>query len=157
MTILTYRELDEKDFIFLKEIITESPEWQKEECCVNGLESYLLSYMMYNGEWRIWYSGKKRVGVSFMLEWSPANEKPWIGTVLVHPMSRRNGIGKNIMKTIGHELSKRGHKALFAACPIKQDSWLQFLGKCGFEQFKIERDDSSSKEYMITVKPLANN
>jgi GNAT superfamily N-acetyltransferase len=154
VTTLTSRELHEDDFYFLKEIITASSEWQKEECHVNELKSYLLSYKMYNGEWRIWSIDNKHVGISYVLEWSPANEKPWVGTILVHPMAQRKGIGKNIVNTIGFELSLRGHKALFAACPTKQDSWLQFLGKCGFEQFKIEQDVSTSKDYMITVKPL---
>ncbi|WP_235991711.1 hypothetical protein [Metabacillus schmidteae] len=51
-------------------------------------------------------------------------------------------------------MSRKGHKALFAGCPIERDSWLQFLGNCGFEQFKVEKDEVTQKEYMIFVLPL---
>lgn len=154
MTNLSARELHVNDYRFLKEIIEVSPAWQKEECLVEDLQTYLLSYKMYNGQWRIWTSENKLVGVSYVLEWSPANEKPWVGTVLIHPAFQCKGYGRKILTMIGDELHQRGHKALFAACPINQDSWLQFLGKCGFQQFKVEKDDTTTKEYMITVKPL---
>jgi N-acetylglutamate synthase-like GNAT family acetyltransferase len=64
------------------------------------------------------------------------------------------GVGKRILTEIGNKLRHKGHKALFAGCPIRQDLWLQFLGKCGFEQFKVEMDETTKKEFMITVKPL---
>lgn len=154
MISLSSRSLEIDDYEFFKEIIRASTEWQNEECVEEDLQSYLLSYKMFNGEWRIWNSGDKLVGVSYVLEWSPANEKPWIGTILVHPHSRMNGFGKSIVTEIGSELSRKGHKALFVGCPIQQDTWLQFLGKCGFEQFKVEFNEFTSKEFMIAVKPL---
>ncbi|MBO1510573.1 GNAT family N-acetyltransferase [Metabacillus bambusae] len=154
MISLSSRSLEKDDYEFFKEIIIESNEWQNEECNVEDLQTYLLSYKMFNGEWRIWKSGDKPVGVSYVMEWSPANEKPWIGTILVHPHLRMKGFGKSILAEIGSELSRKGHKALFVGCPIQQDKWLQFLGKCGFEQFKVEFDEYTSKEFMIAVKPL---
>lgn len=154
MTILSSSLLKEDDVEFLKTLIAGSPAWQKEECHAEELESYLLTYQMYNGEWRIWTLNGKQIGVSYVLEWSPANEKPWVGTILIHPNSRLKGFGRGILNEVGLELRQKGHKALFAGCPIGQDTWLQFLGKCGFEQFKVEKDDTTSKEFMITVKPL---
>jgi GNAT superfamily N-acetyltransferase len=151
---LISRELNVNDNNFFKEIIAESPDWQKEECSIDNLQHYLLSYNMYKGEWRIWSCENIDVGISYILEWSPANEKPWLGTILIHPSVQRRGLGKEILDKIGSELYQRGHKAFFAACPIVQDSWLQFLGKCGFQQFKVEKDENTLKEYMITVKPL---
>jgi GNAT superfamily N-acetyltransferase len=151
---LSSRTLEKDDYEFFKEIIRASTEWQNEECVEEDLQSYLLTYKMFSGEWRIWNSGDKPVGVSYVMEWSPANEKPWIGTILVHPHSRMKGLGKSIVTEIGSELSQKGHKALFVGCPIQQNTWLQFLGKCGFEQFKVEFDEYTSKEFMIAVKPL---
>ncbi|MGM7720219.1 GNAT family N-acetyltransferase [uncultured Metabacillus sp.] len=155
MKELSSRTLEVEDVEFLKEIITASPEWQQEECKAEELDFYLNSYKMYNGDWKIWNLGEMQVGVSYVLEWSPANEKPWIGTILIHQASRSQGLGRRILTEIGLELKHKGHKVLFAACPIKQDSWLQFLGKCEFEQFKVEKDETTSKEYMITLKPLS--
>lgn len=154
MTTFSSRELQVDDYEFFKEIILESKIWQKEECHVDELHSYLMSYRMFNGEWRIWMINDKQIGVSYVLEWSPANEKPWVGTILIHPNSREKGMARGILNEIGIELSRKGHKALFAGCPIIQDSWLQFLGKCGFEQFKVEKEDTTSREFMIMVKPL---
>ncbi|KKI93787.1 hypothetical protein WQ54_01670 [Bacillus sp. SA1-12] len=155
MKELSSGTLEKEDYFFLKEIIAASPEWQNEECHAEELDSYLNAYKMYNGEWKIWKLGEVQVGVTYSLEWSPTNEKPWIGTILIHQASRSQGLGRRILAEIGLELKQKGQKVVFAACPIKQDSWLQFLGKCGFEQFKVEKDESTSKEYMITLKPLS--
>ncbi|MGM0873508.1 MAG: GNAT family N-acetyltransferase [Bacillota bacterium] len=154
MTTFSWRGLKEDDYEFFKEIIVESTDWQKEECHVEELQSYLMSYRMFNGEWRIWMMNDKRIGVSYVLEWSLANEKPWVGTILIYPNSRLKGMARGILNEIGIELSRKGHKVLFVGCPILQDSWLQFLGKCGFEQFKVEKEDTTSREFMIMVKPL---
>lgn len=154
MTKISSEKLESDDLEFLRLLIIASEEWQNEECDVEDLQSYLFSYSMYNGEWRIWSIDHKKVGASYVLDWSPSNEKPWVGTILVHPSYRMKGIGKRILTEIGKELRHKGHKALFAGCPIRQDLWLQFLGKCGFEQFKVEMDETTKREFMITVKPL---
>lgn len=154
MIPLSSRLLEKQDYDYVKKIISESPEWISEECKKEDFDSYVLNYGMYNGKWRIWSLNKEDVGVSFDMEWSPANEKPWIGTLLIHPTKRLQGIGKGIINTIGNELSVKGHKVLFTGCPVNQFSWLEFIGKCGFEQFKVETEKLTSKDYMIMVKPL---
>ncbi|WP_226530585.1 GNAT family N-acetyltransferase [Metabacillus niabensis] len=155
MTKIKARELQSKDLPFFQELIDASPEWQEEECVSVELETYLLSYSMYKGQWRIWCDeSDKNVGVSFMIEWSPSNEKPWIGTILIHPSKHHKGFGKMIIAHYKEVLSKKGYRVLFAGCPIQRNSWMQFLGKCGFEQFKVEKDEGTQKEYMISVLPL---
>lgn len=154
MTKFSSEKLETGDAAFLRFLISASENWQREECAVEDLQSYLFSYAMYNGEWRIWSRDLKKVAVSYVLEWSPSNEKPWVGTILVHPSYRMKGIGRGILTEIGEDLRRKGHKALFAGCPVNQDSWLQFLGRCGFDQFKVEMDEVTKKEFMITVKPL---
>ena len=154
MNSLSSRLLEKQDYDFVKEIILESQEWKREECWEEDIDSYVLTYKMYNGEWKIWSLNKEDVGVSFVIEWSPANEKPWIGTLLLHPTKRLQGIGKKIITSIGNDLRVKGHKVLFVGCPVNQNSWLEFIGKCGFEQFKVETEKLTSKDYMIAVKPL---
>lgn len=144
----------EKDLHFFNELVKASPEWSKEECVPEQLETYLSNYSMYNGVWQVWELDGDLVGICYVLEWSPSNEKPWLGTILIHPSFRGQGFAKKIIAMIGEELKARGHKALFAACPSNQSSWLLFLGKCGFEQYKFEIDDHTSQQYILTVKPL---
>lgn len=154
MNNLDFRELNEDDDDFFKDIIRVSNDWQQEECFENELENYFLSYQMFNGHWRIWSVNNNRIGISYHMEWSPSNERPWIGTILVHPDYRLMGFGQNIIEKIGHELKSKGHKTCYVGCSIYQEGWLRFLGKCGFEQIKIEKDIATSKEYMISVMPL---
>lgn len=85
MKNLEFKELNEGDYNFFKDIIRVSNDWQKEECSENELENYLLSYQMFNGQWRLWYKNNNRIGISYHIEWSPSNERPWIGTILIHP------------------------------------------------------------------------
>lgn len=151
---ITSRNLEKSDYPFLMEMIKSSPEWKEEECKEDDLITYLQSYSMYNGEWKMWFDEAIPIGVTYVLEWSPSNEKPWIGTILVHQSVRIKGYGRLIINEIGNELKVRGHRALFVGCPIHQNSWLLFLGKCGFEQFKVEKDETLNKEYMISVKLL---
>ncbi len=154
MRKLRARELHSSDLPFFRELIEVSPEWQQEECTTDELESYLLTYKMYNGTWTIWKDGDTYIGVSFMIEWSPSNEKPWLGTILIHPSNHLQGYGKRIINQYKEDLALKGHKVLFAGCPIYRTSWIRFLGNCGFEQFKIEKDELNQKEYMISVLPL---
>ncbi|PGT78123.1 MULTISPECIES: GNAT family N-acetyltransferase [Bacillaceae] len=154
MTKLTSRILETSDYPFFMDLVRTSLEWQEEECKVEDITEYLSSYKMYNGDWRVWLDENHLIGISYVLEWSPANEKPWIGTIIVHENFRGKGYGKAILNEIGMVLSDNGHKAIFAGCPIQRDSWLLFLGKCGFEQFKVEEDDTTHKKFMISVKPL---
>ena len=154
MKVLSARDLQSSDLPFFQELINASTEWQQEECTSGQLETYLLSYKMYNGKWKIWYDGATNIGISFLVEWSPSNEKPWIGTILIHPSKYHRGYGKMVIEWYKKDLARKGFNVLFAACPIKRASWIQFLGKCGFEQFKVEKDEATQKEYMISVLPL---
>lgn len=151
--MLIYKELAVDDYPFLEEIAQASPEWKREEKFEGNIEEYLLVYKMYHGKWYVWYDKSMPVGISYFLEWSPSNEKPWLGTVLIEPGLRGDGYGRQIIDNICNELSKENHKAIFAACPIERDDWLLFLAKCNFEQFKVEKSDTE-KEYMILVRPL---
>jgi len=152
--VLSARDFQSSDLPFFQELINASTEWQQEECTSDKLEAYLLSYKMYDGKWRIWHDGETCIGISFLVEWSPSNGKPWIGTILIHPSKYLRGYGKLVIKHYKEELTQNGHKVLFAGCPIQRSSWIQFLGKCGFEQFKVEKDEATQKEYMIFVLPL---
>lgn len=155
MTALLSRPFKKEDLPFFTGLAEASPEWKKEECQTDNIESYMLSYSMYGGEWEVWLIDSEEVAVSYVLEWSPSNGKPWLGTLIVHPDYRNRGIGTKIINLMVEKLNSKGNSAIFAGCPINQDSWLQFLGKCGFEQFKVEKDDRNLKEYMITVKPTS--
>ncbi|WP_235991710.1 hypothetical protein [Metabacillus schmidteae] len=65
---LSSRELQSRDLPFFQELIAASPEWQGEECVSDDLETYLLSYTMYNGQWRIWWDEfGNNVGISFIV------------------------------------------------------------------------------------------
>jgi GNAT superfamily N-acetyltransferase len=147
------RLLTEADYSFFRELMMESHIWMQVECTPDQLEEYLLSYKMYNGYWLVWTLENEKVGISFHIEWSPANEKPWLGTILIHKKFRRRGLAKEVINQISDELKRGGNKALFAGCPLAQLEWLKFLGASGFEQLKIEKDSNGS-DYMILVKPV---
>ncbi|KEZ54089.1 GNAT family N-acetyltransferase [Metabacillus indicus] len=146
------RPYEDSDLDFFRELIASSPAWQKEECLPEQALEYMFSYKMYNGEWQIWSCNNEAIGISFHISWSPSNEKPWLGTVLVKEDQRNKGYGKGMVSRISADLKKAGHKAVFAGCPADKLEWLKFLASCGFEQLKLERD-AGGKEYMITVKP----
>nr|WP_231889991.1 GNAT family N-acetyltransferase [Bacillus sp. SJS] len=132
--------------------VKESPEWISEETEPGLLEEYLKKYEMYQGEWRIWESNGEPVAITFSIEWSPSNEKPWLGTILVHPSKRSQGIGERVIRMIAAELKEKGHKVLFAGVPAERLAWIQFLSKAGFEQFKMEKNEG--EDYTILIFPL---
>ncbi|MFY0759209.1 GNAT family N-acetyltransferase [Metabacillus dongyingensis] len=151
--MLNYRLFEEKDYPFFTELISASEAWHEEECRPDQAEEYMTSYKMYNGTWLIWMKSAEKIGISFHLNWAPSNEKPWIGTILIHPEHRKQGLAKKMIEQISAQLKGDGHKAVFAGCPASRLDWLKFLGRCGFEQLKSEKD-SEGKEYIITVKPV---
>lgn len=151
--MLKSRPFEDSDYPFLAELICSSETWQKEECRPDEAEEYRTSYKMYNGNWLVWMKSNEMIGISFHLDWAPSNEKPWIGTVLIDHQHRKQGMGKEIIGQISAVLKQDGHKAIFAGCPASRLDWLQFLGICGFEQLKSEKD-THGKEYIISVKPV---
>jgi GNAT superfamily N-acetyltransferase len=106
-----------------------------------------------DGEWRIWQLEERDVAITYHLEVSPSNQKPWIGTVIVSPKDRRQGLGMAIVQQLKQELKQRGHKAIFAGVPVEASVWIQFLSDCYFEQFKVEKDEQNQM-YIIMVSPL---
>nr|WP_272495819.1 GNAT family N-acetyltransferase [Bacillus pinisoli] len=104
-----------------------------------------------DGDWLVWYKNKARVAITYHVEHAPSNNRPWIGTVLVSPSERRLGIGKKVVEQLRGELSERGHKAVYAAVPVERNQWIQFLASCGFEQFKLEKEND--KMYLVFVLP----
>ncbi|MCD7033950.1 GNAT family N-acetyltransferase [Metabacillus sp. GX 13764] len=146
-------KLNEENLPFFRFLISESPEWQKEETEEEGLQDYMRSYQMIGGEWLVWKEADAPIGISYHAEWVPSNEKAWLGTLLLHPDCRNRGYGKKIIQAIAVNLKQAGHKVLFAACPEEQDNWTQFLCHCGFEQLKREIAQSG-KYFLILILPL---
>ncbi|MBS2968815.1 GNAT family N-acetyltransferase [Metabacillus sp. KIGAM252] len=142
----------EKDFSFFVRCVKKSPEWINEETEPALLEEYMKKYEMYQGEWRIWEENGEPAAITFSIEWSPSNEKPWLGTILVHPSKRSQGIGKKVIRSAAAELKEKGHKILFAGVAAERLDWIQFLSKAGFEQFKME--ENSGEAYTILIFPL---
>lgn len=150
---LTFKHFAETDFPFMLSIIEESPRWEKSELKGRKLNEYIQTYNTLQGEWRQWNFNDELVAVTFHIDVSPSNQKPWIGTILVKKEKRLKGIGKEIINHLSQELLKKGKKVLFAGLPADHFEWIDFLSKCFFEQYKIEKDHSGN-EYMVMIKPL---
>ena len=141
------------EFVF-KQLIQDSPSWQKEECSISELHTYMQKYEMMNGQWDVWFKNEQPIGITFTVDWAPSNEKPWIGTILVDGQARRQGSGKNIVEAIADSYKKEGNDALFTAVPLERTKWMQFFAACGFEQFKVEENEQNAL-YMMMVRPLS--
>lgn len=150
--MLRSRELTQADFPFLKNLIKNSPFWEKEECYSETIDAFMLKYKMLNGRWLFWSLSSIQIGISYTVEWSPSNEKPWIGTILIRRDYRMKGFASTIINQICEEFRQKGEKAVFAGCPINQNQWIKFLANCQFEQFKVERNELG-KEYSVLVRP----
>lgn len=116
--ILNSRPYEERDFSFFLECVNSSPEWQEEECDGNQLHNYMEGYKHLGGHWVIWSNKDVQIGISFTLDCSPSNRRPWLGTLLIHPEYRRKGYGKTIVNKLLRRWSKNGEKIVFAAIPI---------------------------------------
>jgi GNAT superfamily N-acetyltransferase len=152
MVILTSRRLIGSDLEFFQDIISVSAKWRKNELKGFSLEEYVDQYDGLSGEWRIWNESENPVAISFHVESAPSNGKPWLGTILVKAEERRRGIAAAIMNQLSDEFKASGHKALFAAVPIDEYEWSNFLTDCGFEQFKTEEEEGET--FLIMVRPL---
>jgi GNAT superfamily N-acetyltransferase len=152
MVTLTWRRLENSDLPFFKDVVSASPKWRKNELKDLPLEGYIEQYATLSGEWRVWEKVGIPLAVSYHVESSPSNQKPWLGTILVKAEERRRGIASEIMNQLSAEFKVNGHKALFAAVPIDEYEWVNFLADCRFEQFKIE--ENKGEPFLIMVRPL---
>ncbi|RBP95080.1 acetyltransferase (GNAT) family protein [Cytobacillus firmus] len=143
----------DEDFPFFLEVIRDSAAWEEEEKSGHNLMDYMARYQELNGEWRIWRHDGERIAVTFHVNSSPSNRKPWLGTILVKNSIRRKGIGTKIIGQLAAELKKKGEKSFFAGVPENRQSWIYFLADAGFEQFKMEASPDG-KDFLIMVCPL---
>lgn len=151
--MLVSKRLQRQHLSFFQKLVSESPEWQSEECHEDQLKGYLKRYDMLAGEWCVWYDGQEPIGITFGVEWAPSNEKAWIGTILIAKNKRRQGYGQAIIGEMIANFTSNQHDVLFAGVPIEKLSWIHFLSSCGFEQFKVEEDEAG-RSFMIMVHPL---
>lgn len=148
---IQYRILHDKDAILIKRFTELDSYWISAEMPQMSEIEYLNKYD--DGEWRVWQQDERDVAITYHVEVAPSNHKPWIGTVIVNPNARRQGLGINIVQQLKQELQKKGHKAIFAGVPVEAPVWIQFLSDCYFEQFKVEKDEQNQM-YVIMVSPL---
>ncbi|MBY6050513.1 N-acetyltransferase [Cytobacillus firmus] len=143
----------EEDQPFFLEVIKDSTDWEEEEKCGNNLCNYMARHQELNGEWKIWRINGEQTAVTFHVNLSPSNRKPWLGTILVKKDMRRKGIGTAVIELLAAELKKKGEKSFFAGVPENRTKWIYFLSDAGFEQFKSETSDDGG-EFLIMVCPL---
>jgi predicted GNAT family N-acyltransferase len=140
------------DLSFFEELLNESSEWLEEEGHLS-VDEIVAKYHDLNGQWLKWSLGNHTVAISFLVWRSPSNQRPWIGTVLVRENMRGKGIGKSILVELINSLKKDDNKVVYAAIPMEKDNWLQFMTSCGFEQYKIDKDENN-KKYLLLICPL---
>ncbi|WP_026584268.1 GNAT family N-acetyltransferase [Bacillus sp. J33] len=150
---LSSQYMENKDWPFFLQAIKDSPEWEEAEKSEYNIKEYLARYRKLNGEWRIWRLNGERSAITYHVESSPSNQKPWLGTILVKKEMRRKGIGIAIIRHICTELKGNGEKSLFAGVPESRYIWIDFLSDAGFEQFKMETSPEG-RDFLIMVCPL---
>ncbi|MCK6256863.1 GNAT family N-acetyltransferase [Fictibacillus sp. KIGAM418] len=153
------RKIRDEDFDFFKEIIPHSHTWMKEEGLTGEendehLRSYLHRYDETGGEWLIWSGEGQKIGAAYLVYAAPSNQKPWLGTIVIHPEKRKQGFAKKIIEEISSMVIKNS-PVLFSACPAENTSWIRFLNHNGFEQAGLENDEKG-KEYIKFVKFLSD-
>lgn len=148
---LQYRKMIESDVSLIKAFTTFDSLWKSIEMDALTAKEYINKYVL--GEWRVWQQNNKDVAITYHLDHAPSNNKPWLGTVIINPNDRRQGLGTQVVKHLKKELREKGHKAIFAGVPVEADIWIQFMSDCYFEQFKIEKDDQNQM-FLIMVSPL---
>lgn len=147
-------ELKPHHLDFFTQIIEDSPIWKENEIKGLALERYINSYSNLQGVWRVWWLNSwEPIGITFLVEKAPSNNKMWLGTILIAKEHRNKGYAKNIIKELANQSLSNGEDALFCGVPIEIHEWSMFLGKCGFEQFKIEKDETG-QNYLVLVYPL---
>lgn len=150
---LTYRQMNPADAPFILQLIKESPQWKTNELKDLKLEEYFEMYTPVKGEWRVWDLNQKPVAVTFHVVKAQSNDKPWIGTIIVKENNRLQGVGKSVIHFLLSELKQMGSNVVFAGVPYSQLEWIDFLSRCNFEQFKVEKDELGVS-YIIMINPL---
>ena len=145
------RIIEDHEAIFIKRFTEQDSYWLSVEMQQMSENEYRNMYV--EGEWRIWQLEERDIAVTYHVEKALSNQKPWIGTVIVHPNDRRQGVGMAVVQHLKQELKQKGHKAIFAGVPVEASVWIQFLSDCYFEQFKVEKDEQGQM-YLIMVSPL---
>lgn len=148
---IRYRKMRESDAALINHFTQFDALWRSLE--INQLTSKEYMQKYNEGEWRIWQQDDVDVAITYHLSYAPSNNKPWIGTVIIQPNKRRQGLGTRVVQKLKEELREKGHKAIFAGVPADADIWIQFLSDCYFEQFKVEKDEENHN-FLIMVSPL---
>ncbi len=148
---LHYRKMHESDAGLIHAFTMVDSLWKSIEMGNLTAEQYMNKYL--DGEWRVWQQHNSEVAITYHLEFAPSNNKPWIGTVIINPNERRQGLGISVIQYLKEELREKGHKAIFVGVPVEADMWIQFLSDCYFEQFKVEKDEKNQM-FLIMVSPL---
>lgn len=148
---LHFRKMLESDAALINAFTTFDSLWVSIEMEHLSAKEYMDNYR--NGEWRVWHQDEREVAITYHLEYAPSNNKPWIGTIIIDPNERRQGLGISVMQHLKEELRDKGHKAIFAGVPVEAEMWIQFLSDCYFEQFKVEKDEQNQM-FLIMVSPL---
>ncbi|MGI8385641.1 GNAT family N-acetyltransferase [Robertmurraya sp. P23] len=146
-----YRKMLESDGALLHAFTKFDSLWKSIEMEHLTAKEYMNKYLY--GEWRVWQKDERDVAITYHLEFAPSNNKPWIGTVIINPNVRRQGLGIRVIQHLKEELREKGHKAIFAGVPVETDMWIRFLSDCYFEQFKVEKDEQNQM-FLIMVSPL---
>jgi GNAT superfamily N-acetyltransferase len=148
---IQYRKMRESDSTLINYFTQFDTLWRSLEMNQLTTKEYIQKYN--EGEWRIWEQDESDVAITYHLENAPSNNKPWIGTIIVQPNERRQGLGIRVVQQLKEELQEKGHKAIFAGVPVDAHIWIRFLSDCYFEQFKIEKDEQNQM-FLIMVSPL---
>ncbi len=150
MRLFTAPESQENIAELLFEWTQEDETWLLEEFgripLFEDMVSYIQTYEGMGCEFNVWFYGDLPVAITAVLDDAPSNQKSWLGTIVVHPMKRRSGIGRSVILTL---LSNKNN-VVFSGIPYDLNEWSLFLGKCGFEQYGIEEE---GKKYLILVHP----
>ncbi|MGG1571530.1 GNAT family N-acetyltransferase [Fictibacillus sp. NRS-1165] len=153
------RKFKDEDLSFFIEMARHSPVWMKEEG-LKGNEideqwkDYLHRYDETGGEWLIWSDEEQKIGAAYLVYTAPSNQKPWLGSIVIHPVKRKQGYARKIIEEIS-SIVKKQSPVLFSACPSGNEAWLRFLNQLGFEQAGLESDEKG-KEYIKFIKVLSD-
>lgn len=146
-------EMEPQHVEFFTRIIEDSPLWEENELKNLSLDEYINSYASMQGYWQVWIDSGIPIGITFTVDKAPSNNKMWLGTILIAKSHRNKGFARKIIKKLATQALSKGEEALFCGIPIEINEWTIFLGKCGFEQFKIEKD-GNGQNYLVLVFPL---